>query len=148
MIDPWRYEIVFTKAYAIIGKSLAIDYIKDYTFTQKDLKYHQGYQENSLLPPRKFPLIKLRPRWIYLPSLRKFPPRTFRSGIFPPMFLNIPTWDFWIFCFFIIITVSLILLKRLFQKSWSQNCVMFLSKGVASGGALWKKLFRTYSILQ
>ena len=44
----------------------------------------------------------------------KFPP-----GIFPLMFLNIPTRFFlhFLFFFFIIVTVSLILLKRLFCNS-------------------------------
>ena len=35
----------------------------------------------------------------------KFPPMKFPPGLFSPMFLNIPTRVFSIFCFFIIVTI-------------------------------------------
>ena len=75
-------------------------------------KFVQMFLEVSRkLPPGKFPPIKLPPDEL---TPGKFPP-----GIFPLMFLNIPTRFFlhFLFFFFIIVTVSLILLKRLFCNS-------------------------------
>ena len=54
------------------------------------------------LLPGKFPPSELSPGE-FLPG--NFPLRKFPRGTFPPMFLNIPTWVFLIFCFFIIVTV-------------------------------------------
>ena len=73
------------------------------------------YQKVSgKLPPGKLPPIKLSPGK-FPPG--KFPPRKFPRGIFPPMFLNIPTPVFKFFVFSLLSLSSLILLKRLFSNS-------------------------------
>ena len=65
-----------------------------------------GYTVSGKVPPGKVPSGKFLP--IKLPPSQeppgKFPPRKLPPGIFPLMFLNIPTRVFLIFCFFIIVT--------------------------------------------
>ena len=84
------------------------------------------FSVSGKLPPAKFqsgkfPPIKLPPDNL---SSGKFSARKLPPGIFPPMFLDIPTQVFFFFFFSLLPTLSLILLKRLFfnymfWKCWS-----------------------------
>ena len=96
------------------------------------------------LPPGKFPPIKLPPGE-FPPG--KFPPRKFPPGIFPPMFLNIPTR---VFYFFFSLSLSLILLKRLFCNLCFKSAEVFTFVKICQNKVLSeeRQLMRWVGIIQ